>query len=124
MTRQKFIYIDGKLTPASDAVGKSRTKDGIVGDELTGGIEHPANGEICYSKNRYKAISRAYDLEECYGEDPKYWRKADDSEQREKELEEDVVKSLAELEYGEGLSEEELELCRQKNQLRDWQDLN
>lgn len=117
-TRGSFVFKDGQFQEAGPIT--PRTKH-IGGDEYVGGIEHPANGEICYSKSRFKAISKEYDLEEAYGEPEKYFRKPDTSEQESQDLEEDVTEALALLNYGEGISEEELELCKQKNERIQWE---
>jgi hypothetical protein len=119
MTRASFVFRDGHFIPATKE--SPRNKSSLVGDEITGGIEHPATREIVYSRNHYKRITRAHGLEECYGEPDKYFQKEDDSEQRDKDLEDDVLKAMADLNYGEGLTEEELELCRQKNQAMEWE---
>lgn len=117
MTRGKFIFDGTKFVPAPKE--KPRVKS-LVGDEMLDGVEHPATGEKIYSRSQFKKITKAHGLEECYGEPDKYWEKPDDSEQREKDLENDILKSLADLEYGEGLSEEEIEICKQKEQIREW----
>jgi len=119
MIRQKFVYKDGKAVPVAASETPER-KNSIPFDQWVDGVEHPATGEVIYSKSQYKKITKAHGLEEAYGEDKKYWQKPDDSAQKEADLEDDVLKSYAELNYGEGLTEEEMELCRQKQEAIDW----
>lgn len=119
MTKGRYVFKDGKFQPTNET-SKPRVKP-LLGDEIVSGIEHPANGEVCYSRSRYKAITKEYGLEEAYGEPDKYFKKKDNSEQESIDLENDVEEALALLNYGEGISEEELELCRQKNQQIQWQ---
>jgi hypothetical protein len=119
MIRGSFRYQDGQLVPATKEA--PRNKSSLVGDEIVQGIEHPATGEVIYSKTQYKRITKAHGLEEAYGEPEKYFRKPDDSAEREADLEEDVLEALAKLNYGEAMSEEDLELCRQKNQALEWE---
>lgn len=117
-TKQSFTWKDGKFQESKG--DKLRTKT-LVGDEFIGGIEHPATREIVYSRSQFKKITKAHGLEECYGEPDKYWQKEDDSEAKAQDLEDDVVEALAKLNYGEGISDEELELCQQKNQQLEWE---
>lgn len=118
MTRESYVFKNGSFQPAEKQ--KLRVKT-LVGDEMIDGVEHPATREVIYSRSKFKSISKAHGLEECYGESEKYWQREDDSEKRGQDLEEDVLKSLADLNYGEGITEEELELCKQKNQRMEWE---
>ena len=116
--KQRYVFQDNKFVPAPP--DKARKKS-LVGDEMIGGVEHPADGRVYYSRSEYKKVTKAHGLEECYGEPDKYWQKEDTSEQDSQELEQDILEAFARLEYGEGLTEEELELCRQKNEAIQWE---
>jgi len=118
MTRESYVYRDGKLVPATKEAPRIKMS---IGDEMLDGVQHPADGQIYYSKSQYNRVTKAHGLEECYGEPDKYWEKPDDSEQKDKDLEDDVLKAMADLNYGEGLTDEELELCRQKNEAMQWE---
>lgn len=118
MPKNSYIWKDGQFKESTG--DKLRIKT-LVGDEFIGGVEHPATREIIYSRSQFKKITKAHGLEECYNEPDKYWQKEDDSEQRAQDLEDDVTEALAKLNYGEGISEEDLELCRQKNQQMEWE---
>jgi len=119
MTRGRFVFKDGHFVPATTEA--PRNKSSLVGDEIVAGIEHPATGEKIYSRSQYKRITKAHGLEECYGEPDRYFQKDDDTAVKEADLEDDILKALADLNYGEGLTQEELELCKQKNQAVEWE---
>jgi len=121
MTRESYVFKDGKFQASTG--DKLRTKT-LTGDEFIGGIEHPATREIVYSRSKFKQISKEHGLEECYGEPDKYWQKKDDSEAKAQDLEDDVTAALNQLNYGEGISDEELELCQQRNQQIQWESEN
>lgn len=120
MPRERYVYnSDGKAVKV-DKLPPMRIKDAI-GDEITGGIEHPANREICYSKSRFNSITKAYGLENAYGEPDKYFQKEDTGEQEQAEIEAQVEESLMQLQYGEALTDEDIEKCKIKNQIREWE---
>ncbi len=79
---------------------------------------HPKSGKIFTSKAKFRAETRRFGLEECYGEPDSSWEA---EKAPPDEIEEDVLKSIKLLEYGEALPQEEIDRCRLIDKKRSWE---
>lgn len=118
MAKGNYVFKDGKFIPKSEVQTEKKHFHSVIVDEIAP-TEHPKTGQIITSKKKFRKISQSYGLEECYGEDEKYWQK--ETVDEEKDIQEDVEKSIAQLSYGEGLTDEARELCIMRDQMEEWE---
>ncbi len=74
---------------------------------------HPADNQIYTSKSKFRATTKAFGLEECYGEPDSSWEK--EKIDREADIAEDVLRSIEMAKYGENLTYEEKTLCEMRD---------
>jgi len=118
MTRETYIFKDGTFQAKAPDAPKKQFHS-VITDEMPE-TEHPANRQIYTSRRKFRAETNARGLEECYGEPEKYWKNQPDVDQDE-DMEQDVLKAIDLLNYGEGISDEEREKCKLMEQREDWE---
>lgn len=115
MAKGSYVFKDGKFVPKAET--KLNKKVYISMDEIPP-TEHPADGKTYTSRKKYNATTRAFGLEEAYGEDDKYWEREKNPNDN---MREDILKSIAQLNYGEGITDEERDICKLRDQKEEWE---
>jgi hypothetical protein len=113
--RGKFVYEGGKFVPLQREV---KARPTVITDEMPA-LKHPGNRQYYTSRSKYNEVTKAYGYEEAAGEPDKYWAKPELT--NDDELEQDILQAEKQLEYGEGISEEERELCKIQEEAQEWQ---
>ena len=91
----------------------------ILTDEIPE-TKHPGDGQIYTSKAKFNEATRLLGYESYSpNESDKSWEA--DTVDHEADIEEDVQAAIAKLRYGEGLTEDERELCRMRDKREDWE---
>ncbi len=117
MTKGSYIWQGNTFVPKSEAkpVVKNVTHS-IITDEMEP-LEHPATREMITSKRKFRKITRDHGYEELGDQERTPEEKKDD----DAEYREAVQQAIAQLSYGEGITDEERDICRMKDQMEEWE---
>ncbi len=115
----KYTFQDGKFVPLSEAKPPPPKVHTIMTDEMPE-TKHPGDGRIYTSRAKFNEATRLLGYESYSpNESDKSWEA--DTSNYDEDVREDVEAAIAKLRYGEGLTDDERELCRMRDKREDWE---